>query len=93
MGNALLYYLIVINVVTFLVYGMEGQARQLAHIGSYFAHASSHRWQYRCTIRNESLASQDEAQEVQVRTSADSVDTNSTSFSDIITRNNLELCR
>ena len=75
MTEALLYYLIVINVVTFLVYGidkwkakkgswriseatlLEGQERQLAHIGGYLADTCSYRRKYRSFTWNEDMAS------------------------------------
>ena len=53
----------------------EGQARKLAHIGSNLADTCSHRRHYRSFAWNASMAPQDEAQEVQVWTSTDSVGT------------------
>ena len=65
MANALLYYLIVINILTFAVYGIDKwKARQLAHIGSNLADACSHRRHYRSFAWHASMAPQDEAQEV-----------------------------
>ena len=55
MANALLYYLIVINVVTFLVYGIE------AHFGGNFIDIGCYRWQHWCIAGYASLASQDDA--------------------------------
>ena len=57
--NALLYYLIVINVVTFLVYGIDKwKAKQgrLAHIGSNLADTGYHWWLHRSITWNEGLA-------------------------------------
>ena len=67
MANALLYYLIVINIVTFLVVALdlwslatngtqEGQARQLAHTRSYLADTGTHRWQHRSFAWHEGMA-------------------------------------
>ena len=65
MANALLYYLIVINILTFAVYGDARRPSKAA--GAYrsnLADACSHRRHYRSFAWNASMAPQDEAQEV-----------------------------
>ena len=66
-ANALLYYLIVINIVTFLVYGIDKwKAKQgswriseatLLILASYLADIGSYWWQHRRFVRYESMAS------------------------------------
>ena len=50
MNQAFLYSLIVLNIVTFLVYGIDKWKANLADIGSYW-------WQHRRFVRYESMAS------------------------------------
>ena len=78
MANALLYYLIVINVVTFLVYGID---KWKAKQGSW---RISEATLLILAVIGGSIGA---------LLGMDSIGPDSTSFSDIITRNNLELCR
>ena len=95
MANALLYYLIVINILTFAVYGIDkwrSTSGRLLPTGRKKARQGSWRISeatllmlaviggtigrhYRCFAGHASVAPQDDAQEVQVWTSTDSVGT------------------
>ena len=79
MGTYILYYLAAINVITFVVYGIDklkAKKGEMAHTGSHLA-PTGHRWRkYRCLDGYESMASQNDAQEVQIWHSFDFDDTN-----------------
>ena len=62
---------------------MESQARQLAHIGGNLADTCSHWRKYWSIAWDEGLASQDDAQEVQVWSHSDTVGSYSTTYLDM----------
>ena len=59
---------------------VQGQTGQMAHIRGHLAHAGSTWWEYRCVAGHESLAPQDDAQEVQIWTSTHFDSTDSLAF-------------
>lgn len=65
--NILTYYLLAINLITFYcVWRRQIQSKesQMAHPRSHTTLNGSHRWQHRCMVRHESLASQNIAQKI-----------------------------
>ena len=69
-----IYYIIAINIITFIVYGVDKAERKKglgAHTRGYSSHACCNRWKHRCMVRYDAVQTQDKALEVQVGRACD----------------------